>query len=353
MNLKLLFLIMISFNLVSAELTKINKDSVDLDLVYQGKGVLWGFDFINDDQIIISHKKKGVVLYNLNTKESKKLKSPQFKTGGQGGLLDIVFYKGYVYLTYSKEMGEKVVTALAKGAFKNNEINDLRDIYVTDAHGGSSRHFGSRILILNESIFMTVGERAQRNLAQSLESDHGKILRLTLEGKPHPENSTSSKNKAIYSYGHRNPQGIVNVGDRIYSCEFGPRGGDELNLIEEGKNYGWPVITYGSEYWGPSIGDERKPGMEQPIHYWVPSISPSGMEYYDSDKIKKFKDYFLLANLSSTHIRMIKLKENKVENEIELLSDLSERFRHIRLSSKGDLYFSTDSGKLYHLKGLK
>lgn len=350
---KILLVLFLSQSLFAVELEKLKKENVSLEELYQGKGVLWGFDFISNEKVILTHKKKGLFLLNLKTKETKELTSPEFKASGQGGMLDVLFHKDFVYVTYSKEVDDNLVTALAKGEFKNEQIENLKDIYISNAKGSGGQHFGSRLIIYKDSILMTVGERNERDLAQSLDSDHGKVLRLTLDGKPHPENTTSKKRKAIFSYGHRNPQGIVLVGDKIYVSEFGPRGGDELNLIEEGKNYGWPEITYGSEYWGPSIGEESKPGMEQPIHYWVPSISPSGLTYYSADLIPEFKNYFFLANLSSTHIRMLKLNNDKALIEKELLPDLQERFRHIRVSPSGELYFSTDSGKLYKIKSVK
>ncbi len=352
---KLVFGIL-SFALISCAQTSkvesISSKKFEIEKVYQGKSVLWGFDFLSPNELIISHKKKKLVYYNLETKKSKELTTPKYKKGGQGGLLDVLVHKEYVYITYSKELKEdNVVTALARGKWSNGELIELKDIYISNAGGDAGRHFGSRLLIKDEALYMTVGERGERDKAQSLKFDNGSVLRLTLKGEPHPENNVSKDRPAIYSYGHRNPQGITLIGDKIIEAEFGPRGGDEINLIQKGKNYGWPVITYGSEYYGPSIGSEKKAGMEQPLHYWVPSISPSGMAYYNLDKIKIFKDQLFLANLSSAHIRMLSIDKNlKVTKEVELFKDMSERFRMLRASSDGFLYFSTDSGALYRVK---
>lgn len=350
----ILFILLTSL-LASANILEIKSKEYDIEKVYQGKSVLWGFDFINENKIIISHKKKSLVYYDLKTKEKINLPTPKFKKGGQGGLLDVIYYKNKVYISYSKEVSEdETVTALASGDWKNKSIENLKDIYVTNAGGDAKRHFGSRLLIKDDSIFMTVGDRTDRDLSQSLEYDNGSILRLTLQGEPHPQNKLSQKRKAIFSYGHRNPQGITLVNNNIISAEFGPRGGDELNFIEEGKNYGWPVITYGKEYWGPSIGEEKKKGMEQPLHYWVPSISPSGIAYYQGDKLKEFKNKLFVANLSSSHLRMLDLNNDfKVQKETILFKDLEERFRMVRQSPDGYLYFSTDSGKLYRIKSKK
>lgn len=350
----ILLISVLSFQLL-ADIKSIKSTAYNLEEVYKGKSVLWGFDFITKDEVILSHKKKKLVYVNLKTKEKINLATPDFKKGGQGGLLDVLFHENFVYVTYSKKIDDdNVVTALAKGKWQDKKIIDLKDIYVSNAGGDTTRHYGSRLVIKDDSIFMSIGDRGERDLAQSLKHDNGSILRLTLEGKPHPKNTLSKKRKAIYSFGHRNPQGLTLMGDKIIEAEFGPRGGDELNNIELGKNYGWPIITYGSEYWGPSIGSEKKKGMEQPLHYWVPSISPSGLAYYDGDKLSEFKNKLFLANLSSAHIRMVELDDNlKVKSETELFKDLEERFRMIRQSIDGFLYFSTDSGKLYRINSKK
>ena len=199
---------------------------------------------------------------------------------------------------------------------------------------------------------MTMGDRGERKAAQKLNVHNGKILRLNLDGTPPLDNpfvKTKGALPEIWSYGHRNPQGIDfdPISKQIYSCEFGPRGGDELNLIKKSKNYGWPVITYGKEYWGPSIGDTHKKGMEQPVSYWVPSISPSGMVFYTGDKIPEWKNNLFLANLGSTHLRRLVLKENKVVMQEVLFDKMDKRIRQVRNGKDGYLYFSTDNGAIY------
>ena len=338
----------------------VSKENFRLEKIYEGDGVVWGFDFVDSSTMLVSHREGELYLYDLKTKKKAKLNAPKVYSKGQGGLLDVVYKKiqdkDYVYITYSDPVKEgKAVTALARGELKDGALADLKTIFRSNADGDGSIHFGSRLVFDDESVFMTVGERGMRDLAQSLKRHNGSVLRLTLEGKPHPENSYFGKEEGldeIYSYGHRNPQGIDidPVSKRLYSVEMGPRGGDELNLIEKGKNYGWPEITYGAEYYGPKIGQYKKAGMEQPVTYWVPSISPSGMVFYTGDKIKGWKNHLFLACLSGNQIRKIQLKDNKVVSQTALFEDLGERFRHVRNGPDGYLYFSTDSGKIFRIR---
>lgn len=320
--------------------------------VYSGNGVVWGFSFINKDEILVTHRSGEFYYYNIKTKEKLKLPTPQITAINQGGLLDVLINGDQVYLTYSGDKGDKVVTSLAKAQYKNKSIQNLKTIFQATMGGNTGRHFGSRLVIKDNHLYMTIGDRGERNFAQSLSHHDGSILRLTLDGKAAPGNPFAEKKNAlpeIYSWGHRNPQGIDidPVSGEIYSCEFGPKGGDELNHIKPGVNYGWPVITYGTEYWGPVIGTTRKMGMEQPITYWTPSISPSGMVFYRGDKIPEWKNNLFLANLGSKHLRRLVLKDRKVIKQEELFKSMNERIRQVRNGLDGYLYFSTDSGKIF------
>jgi glucose/arabinose dehydrogenase len=246
---------------------------------------------------------------------------------------------------------------LARGIYKNKALSEIKTLFSAKTNSDEREHFGSRLLFKDNTIFMTIGDRGKRDLAQNLDYHNGKILRLTLEGKPatgNPFEKTKNALPEIWSYGHRNPQGIDidPITGEIYSIEFGPRGGDELNLIQKSKNYGWPVITYGKEYWGPSIGDTHNEGMQQPVIHWTPSISPSGMTFYHSEKYPEWKNSLFLAALGSRHLRRLELKDNQVTSEEMLFSDLNERIRHVRISPDGYLYFSTDSGKLMKVENI-
>lgn len=327
----------------------------NLNTVFQTDGVIWSFDFISPEELLITLREGRLIYVHLTQNIQKQLPTPQIAASGQGGLLDVHYRNdngnNYIYLTYSTVFQDQLTTALARGEWNGQTLNQLQTLFVAKVSGSSGRHFGSRLLFKDQHIYMTIGDRGERDYAQDLSYHNGKILRLDLEGKAatgNPFENTPEALPEIWSYGHRNPQGIDldPVTGEIYSCEFGPRGGDELNLITRGKNYGWPVITYGREYWGFSIGDTHHPEMEQPVAHWVPSISPSGIAFYRGDKIPQWKNNLFLANLSSTHLRRLLLENNKVVEQEVLFEDLSERIRHTRSGPDGYLYFSTDSGKL-------
>ena len=283
--------------------------------VVSEKDVVWSFSFISENEIIYTLKEQGkAYLYNFLTKKKLILNTPKIYATGQGGLLDIHYNeekgKKYIYYTFSERKEEKAITSLAKGELVNNKIVSLKTIFQAKLKTGRGVHFGSRLVFDKNHIFMTIGDRGERELAQNVSFHNGKILRLNFDGTAATNNPFVSNKKAlpeIWSLGHRNPQGITKGfnSNKLYSVEFGPRGGDELNLIKKGVNYGWPIITYGKEYWGPSIGQKSKKGLEQPIKYWVPSISPSGMDFYRGKKLSKWTGSLFIANLSSKHLRRL------------------------------------------------
>ena len=208
------------------------------------------------------------------------------------------------------------------------------------------------------NLFVSTGERSileGRKQAQWLNSGLGKIFKITKDGKPAPGNPFLNQPDAmpeIYSYGHRNPQSldIHPVTGELWEAEFGPRGGDEVNLVKPGKNYGWPTITYGIEYSGEKVGDaiQQKEGMEQPVYYWDPVVSPSGMIFYTSDSIPEWKNNLFIACLSSTQLVRLVIENNKVVGEESLLSDKKERLRDVT-QLNGKLYVVTESGILFRV----
>ncbi|WP_419173267.1 PQQ-dependent sugar dehydrogenase [Halobacteriovorax sp.] len=335
------------------------KSNVKAKEVFKTNEIIWGLTFINENEILFTEREGKIKYHNFLTKETKSLIAPKVVASGQGGMLDIVIKnigeKTYAYYTYSGKVGKTVATILARAQYKDKSLSRPEVLLETKVYSDTSRHFGSRLQFKDNYLFMTVGDRGERDYAQKLNYHNGKILRLNLDGTPakgNPFEKTKGALKEIWSYGHRNPQGIfMDANKRIFSCEFGPRGGDELNLIKPGLNYGWPIITYGKEYWGPSIGEEKKAGMEQPIVYWTPSISPSGMTIYNGKKYKDWKGNVLLAALGSEHLRRLVLEGEKVVKQEVYLEDLDERMRQIRVSPAGEIYLTTDSGKI--LKVLK
>lgn len=327
--------------------------------LFKRSDVIWGFDFLNENEIVFTERDGKIFHYNQTTKKTTQLEAPKdIYSRGQGGLLDVLVHRmdetTYLYLTYADSSNEAgATTSLGRGEFKNGKLENFQKIFQAKASGSKNIHFGSRLVFDKEGfLFMTVGDRGERDKAQELNSHNGSVLRLTALGKPAPKNPLLENKDAlpeIYSYGHRNPQGIAlnPSNNQIWSVEFGPRGGDEVNHVRPGKNYGWPVITYGKEYWGPKIGEgTEKEGMEQPLKYFVPAISPSGMAFYTGDKFPQWRGHLFLAALSETHLHRLEFKDNKVVSQERLLENLGERIRMVRTSPDGFLYISTDSGKI-------
>ena len=292
---------------------------------------------------------------------------PEVDDRNQGGLLDIAPAPDFetsrmLYFTLSERTPQGSLTAVGKGKLSDDEsvIENFTIIYRAIPYFDNSMHFGSRLVFNSEgNIFVTTGERSSletRYNAQKLETAHGKVLHITPEGQPvdgNPFINSKGVLPEIYSYGHRNPQGLdihATTGD-IWVSEMGPRGGDEINIIEPGKDYGWPTITYGIEYNGNIIGEgiTQHEEMEQPVYYWDPVLSPSGMTFYSSNVIPEWENNLFIGGLNSRHIARLIIKDNKVVGEERLLEDENERMRDIGEGADGALYAVTDSGKLFRI----
>lgn len=337
---------------------ELSSKQIKIKKVFEDEGeVIWGLTFIDKDNAIYTTRSGNLYHLNLTSAKKNKLEAPpKIDSYGQGGLLDVKVFtvkeQRFLYVTFSTKHEGTRTTALARALLKDNGLKDLSwdVLFRAKVISDTTRHFGSRLAYDGRYLYMTIGDRGKRQYAQDLKTHNGKILRLLPSGLAAPGNPFAKEGlPEIWSYGHRNPQGISWNGENLYSCEFGPRGGDELNLIEKGKNYGWPVITYGREYYGPKIGTTEKKGMEQPLAYWVPSISPSGLKVYEGDKYDGWKGSHFLANLSSQHLRRVVLQGRKVIKEEKLFSDLEERIRHVESSPDQFLFFTTDSGKIYKI----
>jgi glucose/arabinose dehydrogenase len=328
----------------------------------------WGITALPDGRFLITEKKGTMRIASASGSIGDPITGiPEVNSAGQGGLLGLCIDPAFdqnrmVYWVFSESLADGNVTAVAKGVLAADEktIESPTVIYrATPAYAGNL-HYGGRILFSKEGhLYISTGERSDkqtRPLAQDLNAGLGKIIRITTDGQPVEGNPFIGKTNAspsIYSYGHRNVQGIAfhPVTGDLWENEFGPRGGDELNIIMPGKNYGWPVITYGIEYSGGKIGDaiQQKPGMEQPVYYWDPVISASGMTFYSSDIIPEWKNNLFLACLSGTHICRLVIDNNKVTGEERLLVEEGQRFRDITGGQDGALYAITDEGRLYRI----
>ena len=294
---------------------------------------------------------------------------PPVNARGQGGLLGITLDPAFssnrmVYWVFAEPMANnESVTAVGKGRLSDNEstIENAVVIYrATPATSKGNLHYGGRILFdKTGALIVSTGERSDKSTrpqSQDLQSGLGKLVRITTDGQPATGNPFAGQANArpeIYSYGHRNVQSLAfhpQTGD-LWEAEFGPRGGDELNLIRPGKNYGWPTISYGIEYSGEALegSQTQKEGMEQPVYYWDPTLSPSGMTFYSSDAIPEWKNNLFIGGLSSMHIARLVIKNNKVVGEERIAEDQKDRFRDVQAGKDGALYAVSDGGKLYRI----
>ena len=326
-----------------------------------GLAVPWGMAFISKHQILFTERRGTAGILNIQSGQVKRIEGlPEVLAQGQGGLLDVAvppeFQKGgWIYFTYSKNMDDRGVTVLARAKLNNNRLENWHDLIITQSATDTSRHYGSRIAFDDEGyIYFGVGDRGYRPNGQNLKTHAGSILRLKLDGSTPADNPFAETLEAmpeIWSYGHRNPQGLAwdDTHQRLWEIEHGPRGGDEINLILKGQNYGWPVISNGKEYWGPiSVGEgKEKAGMQQPIKYYVPSIGPGSLIVYKGDAFPEWKGALISGALKLRHINIIKLNNiGRVQSELRIVKDLNERIRAIAQGPDGYLYFSTDSGKI-------
>jgi len=329
--------------------------------VLTGLLVPWGMSFINNTQAIVTERNGDIVLVDIN-KGSKHtlLKIPNVAASGQGGLLDIAlspYEPDKFYFTYSKQTQTGANTTLAVATFSNNQVSDWQDLLVTTSNSDTTRHFGSRIIFADNHVYFSVGDRGERDNGQSLATHAGSIIRVKPDGSVPVDNPFVDNSKAqpeIWSYGHRNPQGLYYDQQKksLWEIEHGPRGGDEINLIKKGANYGWAKTSHGKEYWGPlDVGESKEAeGIESPVKVYIPSIAPSGLLLYRGERYPGLNGKLLAGALKLTHINVITLNENnQAINEERLLEDLKERIRDIKLSPDGWIYFATDSGNIYRL----
>ncbi len=330
----------------------------------------WAVVPMPDGRLLITEKAGRIQIYDQTGLKLKTIEGlPKVDDRGQGGLLDVALDPDFesnqmIYWSYSEPQADnKNLMAVAKGTLneESGKVENVKVIFRATPAMDSTLHYGSRLVFDKDGhLFVSTGERSileGRIQAQDLKSGLGKIFKMTKEGEAAPGNPFIGKVGVlpqIYAYGIRNAQGLEihpETGD-LWETEFGPRGGDELNLIQAGNDYGWPTITYGIEYSGENIGSppiQQKKGMEQPVYYWDPVLSPSGMTFYKGDAIPEWKNNLFIGGLSSQHIARIVIENNKVVGEERLLVDEKQRFRDIAYVD-GKLFAVTDQGNLYRIK---
>lgn len=333
--------------------------SVSITKEVSGLQGAWAFGFLSGGELIISEKRGRLYLAEPGESPKRIRGLPDIHVEGQGGLLDVVPAKdfattGEIFLTYVGKQSEGVGTTAAVATLNMDSLRleNLRVIYQMTPGSFGGRHFGSRIAEADDgSLYITIGDRGDRESAQDLDRSSGSTARVLRDGTV-PRNNPFTDRKApeTWSYGHRNPQGLAisGAGD-IWAVEHGARGGDEVNLIQRGANYGWPVISFGTHYSGAKIGEgTQKAGMEQPEFFWDPSIAPSGMMIYDGDMFPEWKGDIFIGSLKFDYISRLSGSPLREVEQIELSE--TKRVRDVRQGPDGSIWFiSEDRGGIYKI----
>lgn len=350
------------------QIIKSEKVTFVLEKVTEGLGIPWGMAFVSKTQILLTEREGRIKLLDTQTKTLNPLQgAPDVLADGQGGLLDVAvppdFTAGdWIYFTFVRKKDDEGVTVLARAKLTSNKLAQWQDLLETQSATDTTYHFGSRIAFDEKNhVYFGVGDRGERPNSQDLTNHAGSVMRLYRDGRIPQDNPFIQRKDVlpeIWSYGHRNPQGMAYdyTNKRLWLIEHGPRGGDEINLVLPGRNYGWPVISYGKEYWGPmAVGEgTHREGMEQPIKQYTPSIAPGSLLLYSGKAFPAWRGNLFAGALKLRHINRVTLnKEANAIAEERLLTNLDERIRALTESPQGWLYFSTDSGKVYVIKPLK
>lgn len=333
------------------------------DTLYKDFKNPWGMVWLPDGRLLVTERAGEILVFNKDKYTGQKLIGlPAVYKQGQSGLFDIQLHpnykkNGYIYFAYAKPGTGGGSTAIMRAKLKGNTLTEQQNIYITNPILNSGQHFGGRIIFDKSGyLYFSSGERGTKPNAQDLENDHGKIHRLHDDGRIPADNPFTRKTglkSSVWSYGHRNPQGMVydSENDLIWAHEHGAKGGDELNIIEKGANYGWPLTTYGVNYNGDIISEfKEKEGINKPVHYWVPSIAPCGMVLVTSDRYTGWKNSLLVGAMAKTHVARIKLNGKAFAAEEKLLQNVG-RVRHVAQSPDGYIYVLTEGkGMLLKLK---
>lgn len=328
----------------------------------------WGIASLPDGRLLVTEKAGRMrIVTQTGTISGIITGLPAVNAGGQGGLLGLCIDPAFannrmVYWLFSENVTGGTVSAIAKGRLANNEttIENATVIFRSNTPFNGTLHYGGRLLFdRTGNLVASFGERSDlnpRQLAQSATSNLGKVIRITTSGQPAPANPTFNATGALpelYTMGHRNPQGLAlhPVTGEIWQAEHGPLGGDEINRLQGGSNYGWPTITYGLEYSGQKVGAgvQQQSGLEQPAYYWDPVVSPSGMTFYSGTRVPEWQNNLFIGALSGMHIIRLHIQNNKITGEERLLASENQRFRDITQGTDGALYAITDGGRLYRI----
>lgn len=344
----------------------IAEESINLEytteLVVPELTIPWGMTFLPDGSMLITEKSGTLVHFKDGVKTNIE-GTPEVYVRGQGGFLDIKAHpdyenNGWIYMTYSSQEGEGDGgnTAIGRAKLDGSTLTNFEQLYKADLNTKKGQHFGSRIAFDNAGyLYFSIGDRGNRDVnPQDITRDCGKIYRLHDDGRIPEDNpfvGTTDAKTAIYSYGHRNPQGMTKhpVTGAIWVNEHGPQGGDEINIIEKGKNFGWPVISYGINYSGTTFTDiTEKEGMEQPLFYWVPSIAPSGMAIVSSENYPDWTGNVLVGSLKFSYLERLIIEDGIVVKREKLFEDIG-RVRNVVEAPDGFIYVAFEGKGIYKI----
>lgn len=336
-------------------------------VAFEYEDILWGFNFLPDGRMIATEKSGKLLLIDKEG-NGKEITAgvPAVKDKGQAGLLDVLLSKDFatdrmVYLTWSKpDDKDNASTAVGRGRLADDEasLENFEELYAAGPPTGKPVHYGSRMAWGPQDghLYFTIGDRGNRDEnPQDSTRDHGKVYRIAADGSIPDDNpfvNVEGAKKAIYSFGHRNPQSLTIHPETgaIWETEHGPRGGDEINIIEAGKNYGWPVISYGINYNGTQFTQKTgQDGMEQPLHYWVPSIAPSGMAFITGDKYPGWEGDLVVGSLKFMRLQHVQLDGKEVIGEQKLINNMG-RVRDVRMGPDGYIYASVEGEGIVRLE---
>jgi len=340
------------------------KTSIGVTVVAKGLRRPWAIEPLPDGRWLVNEKRGQMRLVSADGKIGPAIKGvPEVDDGGQGGLLDLALSPDFkndrtVYWSFTEPRDGGNGTSVARGVLSadGTQLEQVKVILHTHPTYDNNMHFGSRLAFGPDGmLYVTMGERSDletRPQAQYLNSHLGKVLRIKPDGTPPPDNPFIKKADAlpeIFTYGHRNVQASAFDGQgRLWIVEHGPRGGDEVNLLEAGKNYGWPMQIYGIEYSGARIktAASQRPNMQQPVYYWDPVIAPSGAQFYSGDAVPEWKGNLFVGAMRQARLVRLVIDNNRVTGEEHLLVDRGQRIRDVRQGNDGAIYVVNDDGEL-------
>ncbi|MDG1573270.1 PQQ-dependent sugar dehydrogenase [Robiginitalea sp. M366] len=336
--------------------------SISPELVVDGLQIPWGMAFLPDGSMLITEK-AGTLIHFKDGQRTEVVGVPEVYLRGQGGLLDLELHpdydqNGWIYMSYASPDGPEKGghTAIARARLQGNQLTDFEVLYKAGPNTTRGQHFGSRLEFDAEGyLYFTIGERGERDVnPQDITRDGGKVYRLHADGRIPADNPFAGQagaREALYTYGNRNPQGMARHPETgaIWIHEHGPRGGDEINIVKKGANYGWPLVTYGINYSGTPITDQTEmPGVEPPVHYWVPSIAPSGMAFVTSFRYPQWHGDLMVGSLAFQYLEHLEMEGTRVVKREKLLEGIG-RVRNVRQGPDGYLYVAVEGKGIYKL----